>query len=248
MIKEDKIVIVAGLGEVGRPLLDILGKTYACEGIDIEPYDADRPCSVFHVCYPFQIPDFVGTTVRYIEKYQPGLTIINSTVAIGTTEKVAALSPSPVVYSPVRGKHVKMLSDMKHYRKFVAGFDEESTRDAAAHFGAAGLAVDFFASPAVGELSKLVETTWLGILIGWAQNVERMAEECGGSYVDVNRFIEEINFLPSHIFPGYIGGHCVMPNIHLLEKCFDSLFLKAVLESNKAKAEQTAEAVQVGRI
>ena len=78
----NEIVIVAGLGEVGNPLLEILSRSYECIGVDIAPVEVDRPCSVMHVCYPFQLPDFVGTTASYIEKYKPALTVINSTLAV----------------------------------------------------------------------------------------------------------------------------------------------------------------------
>ena len=234
----EEIVIVAGVGEVGRPLLRILSRTYECASIDVAPVQIERPCSVLHVCYPFQIRDFIGTTVAYIKKYQPSLTIIDSTLRVGTTRKVQERVEKPVVYSPVRGKHARMEQDMLSYRKFVAGFDPRSTQFAAEHFARAGFAVATFPTPEVGELSKLVETTWLGILVGWAQEVERMAAECGASYEDVNAFIKEINFLPSHVFSGRIGGHCVMPNIAILRDRFPSKLLDAVVESNEAKEQE----------
>ena len=65
-----------------------------------------------------------------------------------------------------------------------------------------------------------------------------MAAECGASYEEVNAFIQEISFLPSHVFPGRIGGHCVMPNIAMLREIFSSKFLDAVVESNQAKEQE----------
>lgn len=233
-----EIVIIAGLGEVGKPLLQILRRTYECAGVDVAPVEITRPCSVLHVCYPFQLPDFIGTTVCYIQKYKPALTIINSTLGVGTTRKVQEQVSAPVVYSPVRGKHAKMEQDMLHYQKFVAGFDEQSTQRAADHFARAGFAVAKFRAPEVGELSKLVETTWLGVLIGWAQEVERMAVDCGASYEEINAFIKEISFLPSHVFPGRIGGHCVMSNIAILRKGVSSKLLDAVVDSNEVKEQE----------
>jgi UDP-glucose 6-dehydrogenase len=231
----NKIVIIAGMGEIGRPLLEVLSRVYNCKGIDVAPVQIDEPCSVFHVCYPFQIHDFVGTTVTYIEKYRPELTIINSTLAVGSTRKVQDQVDCPVVYSPVRGKHAKMVQDMFFYKKFVAGFDEASTQKASEHFTTAGFGVATFPNPEVGELSKLVETTWLGLLVGWAQEVERMAVQCGATFDDVNSFIEEIAYLPTNTFPGYIGGHCIMPNIALLRKRFSAKFLDAIVDSNEQK-------------
>jgi UDP-N-acetyl-D-mannosaminuronate dehydrogenase len=242
----EEIVIVAGMGEVGRPLLQILNRTYDCTGIDIAPTEITRPCLALHICYPFQIRDFVGTTVSYIEKYQPKLTIINSTIGIGTTRRVQQLVDTPIVYSPVRGKHAKMELDMLRYRKFVAGLDPEATQRAAQHFANAGFEVATFHSPEAGELGKLVETTWLGVLVGWAQEVERMAGQCGASYEEVNAFIKEIDFLPSHVFPGRIGGHCVMPNIAMLRGRFRSELLAAIVESNRAK-EQEMQTVAQGK-
>jgi UDP-N-acetyl-D-mannosaminuronate dehydrogenase len=235
----EKIVVVAGLGEVGRPLLEILGRAYECVGVDVAPVQIDRPCSVLHICYPFQLPDFIRTTVSYINKYRAELTIINSTLAVGTTRNVQERVDSPVVYSPVRGKHAKMAQEMLHYKKFVAGCDKQSTHNAERHFVTAGFRVGTFRNPEAGELSKLVETTWLGVLVGWAQEVERMAVECGTSYDEVNSFIEEISFLPSHVFPGRIGGHCVMPNIEILRSKFSSKILDAVVESNAVKERES---------
>jgi len=164
------------------------------------------------------------------------MTIINSTLAIGTTRKVQEKVSSKLIYSPVRGKHAKMVQDMLFYRKFVAGFDEQSTQQAAQHFAKAGYGVETFPNPEVGELSKLVETTWLGMLVGWAQDIERMAVDCGASYEDVNAFMKEIAYLPKNVFPGHIGGHCVMPNIAILRTRFSSRYLEAIVESNEAKA------------
>ena len=231
----EEIVIVAGLGEVGRPLLNILKGSYNCVGVDVAAVEIEPPCSVLHVCYPFQIKDFIGTTVAYIEKYRPRLTIINSTVSVGTTREVQKRVNSPVVYSPVRGKHAKMEQDMLFYQKFVGGGDALSTQEAAQHFAAAGFKVATFPNADAGELSKLLETTWLGILVGWAQDVERMAAQCHASYSDVNEFIKEISYLPTNVFPGHIGGHCVMPNIAILRRRFNSKFLDAVVDSNETK-------------
>ncbi|MFZ3367143.1 MAG: hypothetical protein WA239_08515, partial [Candidatus Sulfotelmatobacter sp.] len=109
------VVIVAGLGEVGKPLLSILECTYSCRGIDVEPVDIEVPCSVLHICYPFQVKDFVGVTGGYVERYKPELAIIHSTVAVGTTARVRDRVQVPVVYSPVRGKHARMGEELLHY-------------------------------------------------------------------------------------------------------------------------------------
>lgn len=240
-------VVVVGQGEIGRPLLEILSRSYECIGVDIEPVDAGSPCSVLHICYPYQIEDFMSATVGYVEKYHPSFTIINSTVPPGTTRQIQARVDPPVIYSPVRGKHARMQEDMLRYKKFVAGFHSDETELAMEHFSKAGFETAAFRTPEIAELSKLLETTWLGVLVGWSQEVERLAAQLGGSYEDVNSFLREIDFLPSHIFPGVIGGHCVMSNILLLREYFDSKYLDAVLESNQAKQVRDAVTQEMGQ-
>jgi UDP-N-acetyl-D-mannosaminuronate dehydrogenase len=233
------LVVVVGLGEVGMPLLNILSRIHDCVGVDLNPVEIDRPCSVLHLCYPFQIRNFIGISADYVAKYQPQLTMIHSTVAPGTTRELQqATATDRIVFSPIRGKHARMESDMLHYKKFVAASSPEIAQEAASHFAQAGFKTDIFPTPEIGELSKLVETTYLGILVGWAQEIERFANRYGGSAEDVNAFIEEIDYLPHHIFPGHIGGHCVMPNIEILRNHLNSRFLDAVVESNELKRKQ----------
>jgi len=234
-----EIEVVVGLGEVGRPLLNILSRASDCAGVDLAPVDIHRRCSVLHICYPFQIQDFVATTADYVAKYAPLLTIVHSTVAPGTIRKVeVAIGDKRIAYSPVRGKHVRMEADMLRYKKFVAASSPEVAQSAAAHLQKAGFRTATFRTPEIGELSKLVETTYLGLLVAWAQEMERFAARYGASADEVNAFLQEIDFLPSHIFPGHIGGHCVMANIEILRSTFDSQFLDAIVESNELKHQQ----------
>src|SRR5689334_14159441 len=128
MAKDD--VIVAGLGEVGRPLFELLREKYHVIGIDIDPVITDGECAVLHICYPFS-EHFVDTTLRYIEQNRPKLTVINSTVIPGTTRSVYSRAGVPVVYSPIRGKHFKMKQDLTNYTKFIGGIDKFASLAAA---------------------------------------------------------------------------------------------------------------------
>ena len=180
------VIIILGMGEVGQPLFQILSRKFQCVPVDMKPVEIKDPCDVLHICYPFQVPDFIKTTARYMEKYNPCLTAIHSTVAPGTTRKIHEAAPDrALVYSPVRGKHTRMESDMLRYKKFVSGFDAKSVEAAERHFREGGFQTDTFPTPDVAELSKLLETTYFGVLIGWAQEVERLAVQHGGNYDDV---------------------------------------------------------------
>lgn len=239
----DEVVVVVGLGEVGKPLIDILSRLYECIGVDLQPVEVTKPCSVLHICIPFQIKDFVDTVCLYIAKYSPRFTVINSTVSPGTTRAVAERSGAAVAYSPVRGKHIKMESDMLLYKKFVAADDPTVTDAVMEHYAGAGFPTGRFRTWEVGEIAKLLETTWLGVLVAWAQEAERIAEKHGATHDEVNMFTEEVAFIPK-VFPGVIGGHCVMPNIAILRSVLRSDFLDVIVASNELKTARVSSATE----
>jgi UDP-N-acetyl-D-mannosaminuronate dehydrogenase len=235
-------VVVVGLGEVGRPLLELVAKRHAAVGVDVSlPDGRMERVDVMHVCYPFEIEDFVGETVRYIERFNPVLTVVNSTVAVGTTRFIAERARAPVVHSPIRGKHARMLEELCRYTKFVGAMDGPSGKCAAEHFESIGLRTRVLASPETTELAKLTETTYFGLMIAWAQQVERYCDQVGADYDEVVSFYDEVDFFPpAKYFPGIIGGHCVMPNIEVLSRMGQSAILEAIQSSNRRKAEREA--------
>ena len=233
---EPKKVVVVGLGEVGKPLFEIASKHYETIGVDIAPPQRVDGVDVMHVCYPFAIKDFIGETARYIEFFKPALTIINSTVAPGTTRAVAERSGVTVVNSPVRGKHKRMVEDLLHYTKFVGAMDPATGERAAKHFQGMGMKTRVLSSPEATELAKITETTYFGVIIAWAQEVERYCDRLGLDYEEVVSIYEEVKFFPPvKYFPGVIGGHCVMPNIEILSRLGHSEILAAIQASNRKK-------------
>jgi UDP-N-acetyl-D-mannosaminuronate dehydrogenase len=231
MAKEE--VVVIGLGEVGTPLLDLVRQRHSAIGVDITPVRPVSECRVLHICYPFS-KTFLDTVVEYIRKYRPALTIINSTVAPGTTRTVHAAVQTPIVYSPIRGKHAKMKADILQYTKFIGGIDREAAAQAESHFQSIGLKTKLMGSPEAAELAKLTETTYFGLLIAWAQEVSRYCAQFNVNYDEVVSFYDEIAFLPRVRYtPGIIGGHCVMPNIDILKQTFESDLLDAIVTSNE---------------
>jgi UDP-N-acetyl-D-mannosaminuronate dehydrogenase len=238
-----KLTLLIGQGEVGKPLLTILQKQDpAVIGIDIEPVAIDEPIGILHICFPFLEPAaFQRTVVEYTRKYKPEIVVVNSTVVPGTTRAIEKETGIPSVYSPIRGKHTKMVDDMYMYVKFVAGTSAEATARVQTQFLAAGLKSETMATPEALELAKLLETTYFGLLIAWGQEMNRFASTVGADYLDVGKFFREIGYLPNVLFqPGIIGGHCVMPNIALLEKRYQSAFLEVIKQSNEARKKELA--------
>src|SRR6266567_1654049 len=231
-----EIITVVGLGEVGKPLFEIMKTRHQVFGVDIDLAAPLNRCDVMNVCFPFRDRGFVSQVVEYIGHYQPVLTIVNSTVAPGVTRRIAEESGASVVNSPVRGKHARMREEMLHYTKFIGALDPESGARAAKHFETVGMKTKVLASPEATEIAKLTETTYFGVMIAWAQEVERYCNVVRASYDEVVSFYEEIKFFPPvKYLPGVIGGHCVMPNIGILLQRFLSIVLQAVVESKDSK-------------
>ena len=238
MKDKDKVAVV-GLGEIGKPLFELISRYFDSIEVDITPVKRTGPVDILHICYPFEIPDFVAETARYITLFHPTLTIINSTVAIGTTREIAQKTNSAVVHSPVRGKHARMLEELISYTKFIGAIDPVAAKRAKAHFSTLGLKTKLLSSPEATELAKLTETTYFGLLIAWAQEVERYCDKLGENYDDIVSFYDEINFFPPvKYFPGAIGGHCVKENIEILRGFASSNILSAIHSSNRMKLER----------
>jgi UDP-N-acetyl-D-mannosaminuronate dehydrogenase len=96
-------------------------------------------------------------------------------------------------------------------------------------------------------VAKLGETTYFGVIIAWAQEFNRYVEKVGGNYEEAIEFFDEVDFLPrQRYFPGFIGGHCVIPNINLLMKIDSAPLLQAVLDSNVRRAKELDDQARQG--
>ena len=214
-------------------MFEIVKTQHEVFSVDIDLAAPLNRCDIMHICFPFRDEKFVGEVV-----YEPALPIVNSTVAPGTSRSIADESGMAVVNSPVRGKHGRMREEILRYTKFIGALDLESGAPGAQHFESVGMETKILGSPEATDIAKLTETTYFGILITWAQEVERYCREVGASYDEVVSFYEEIKFFPPvKYFPGVIGGQCVMPNIGILLQKFPSGLLQAKVRSNVLKQE-----------
>ena len=165
----EPIVLVVGLGEVGRSLLELFKESGKFEVYgwdvdrkkmqDIQQGDLPKEVGVLHICYRCtDQEEFVNTTVDYVRRFRPELTIINSTVPPGTTEKVHTLSGGHMAHSPVRGMH-ESREGMRRYllflTKYIGGVDGKSAELARRHFEELGLKTKILIGPVETELAKL---------------------------------------------------------------------------------------------
>lgn len=238
---EPGITLIVGVGEVGGALAQVLETRHRVARLDLKPVAIEGKVEVMHLCYPFTSSNqFESAARNYIRRFEPQLTIINSTVLPGTTRRLTEATGAPIVYSPVRGKHASMPSQLLHYTKFVSAVENSAAVRARKHFAAVGMKTRPIGAPETLELAKLAETTYFGVIIAFAQELNRYANTVGADYEEATSFFEEVEFLPRvKYYPGFIGGHCVVPNMNLLLRIAPAGLLEAALKSNELRAEET---------
>jgi UDP-N-acetyl-D-mannosaminuronate dehydrogenase len=246
-----------GLGEIGHALLELLKgeDSFTVYGLDSDaakmraagqakrklPNEVDT----MHVCLPCKIQEkFVDTVAKYAKQFKPKLLIINSTVPPETTKKIHEQYNCLVAHSPVRGVHKNpeyMEWELKRWTKYVGGVNTKATDAARKHFEKIGLKVKTLKSCAETELAKLFETTYRAWMIACFQEMHRISRHFGGDFDEAVDFLEDTHRVRLDrpvMFPGFIGGHCLIPNTELLLNAYDSEFLRLILTSNEKRKEE----------
>jgi UDP-N-acetyl-D-mannosaminuronate dehydrogenase len=256
-----KKVLIIGLGEVGQALFEIFKES---RKFDVFGFDLNKEkmmnsekqlpekVDVMHICYSCNDQEtFILTTIEYIKKINPELTIIESTIPPGTTKKIFKETKKQIVHSPIRGMHrtlENMKKDILFWTKYIGGITKNATEEARKHFEKIGLNVKILKSSVETELAKLFETTYRAWMISCFQEMHRISKYFEADFNEVIDILEDIHRVrlnkPLH-FPGVIGGHCLIPNVKLLLSIYDSKFLRIILESNnKRKKEIKEQSVQ----
>ena len=220
--------LILGIGEVGSTLFELLSERgFSCAGIDIEKSreknskSSNKNLQFLHVCLPGELDGFAETVLEKINNNQNlKAVIIHSTVKPGTTKSIQDKTNIPVFYSPVRGIHKRFLEDIKKYTKFVA-CDLEIDNKIKSEIKNRFKKVQWVSNTKTAELAKiLVDTTYYGWLINYAQITKMICDKEEIDFDEVWKFSDEIHeFLGNRpkMFPGIIGGHCVIPNLDLMD-------------------------------
>ena len=225
--------VVAGLGEIGLPILKLLSKKH-----DVVGFDTDKKLmnsirfkkfhkhktSFLHIAIPVS-QKFDANVISLFKKFTPECIVIHSTISPGTTERLQKRLSIPIIYSATRGVHKNMLKDLKRYTKFFVISSRAPKKQWAVStysrkMKECGIKTKKMSKPETLELAKIIcDTTYLGWLVNYAQLSNMIAIEHGVDYDEMWLFSDEIHkFLGNRpkMFPGFIGGHCVIPNIDLL--------------------------------
>ena len=223
--------IILGMGEVGETLFYLLEeRNFDIIGIDTDSLKCKNYFEnqkivnpeYLHVCLPGELPDFVDIILNWISRIE-GLkvVIIHSTVKPGTTKKIQEKTKVLILFSPVRGVHRRFLDDIKKYTKFISSdeknIDPKIRLDLENRFEK----IDWMSTTKTAELAKiLVDTTYYGWLINYAQITKMICEKEGIDFNEMWKFADEIHKNLGNrpkMYPGIIGGHCVIPNLNLID-------------------------------
>ena len=223
--------IILGMGEVGETLFNLLvDRKFDCIGIDLD----DSKCKNYteneiienpqylHVCLPGELEKFTDIVIEWINKIKNiQVVVIHSTVKPGTTKTIQERSSIPILFSPVRGVHRRFLDDIKKYTKFISFDGTEINSKIKKDLENRFEKVDWMSTTKTAELAKiLVDTTYYGWLINYAQITKMICEKENVDFDEMWKFADEIHENLGNrpkMFPGIIGGHCVIPNLNLVE-------------------------------
>jgi hypothetical protein len=118
-----------------------------------------------------------------------------------------------------------MKYDLKRYTKFFAISNAAPKKQFAIKefnkiMKKSGIKTKQMTKPETLELGKIIcDTSYLGWLINYAQLSNMIAIQHGVDFDEMWTFSDEIQkFLGNRpkMFPGFIGGHCVIPNLDLM--------------------------------
>lgn len=237
--KSSANVGILGYGEVGKAI----AKFYKHPKIKDKGESNDLSGVEFlHVCIPYT-KDFIKIVKEEIRIAQPSITIIHSTVPVGTTRKIA----DKIVHSPVRGIHPYLHEHIKNFVKYIGAVDIDSAFIVAKHFTSLGIETDLFFTSEATELGKLLDTTYYGLCIAFHGEAKKMCKRYGLSFKEVMTYFNETynegylkagkkNVIRPVLDPPYknrIGGHCIIPNAKMLKKSFKSKAIDLVLDYEK---------------
>lgn len=251
--------IVAGLGEIGSPICQLLAKNALTLGYDLNPklmnvkkfkrYE-NLQTSFLHICIPYT-PNFSSNVNSLFQKFQPECIVIHSTIAPNTTKQLQKKLPIPIIYSATRGVHRRMIYDFKRYTKFFA-IEPSATRKNWAvkafveQMKKCKIKTKQMSKPLTLELAKIVcDTSYYGWLINYAQLSNMIAITNNVNYDEMWTFSDEIHkYLGNRpkMFPGFIGGHCVIPNLDLIQE--NSLFQIDKINNMYAKKIKNSKSIK----
>lgn len=235
MKKDGSKIGILGYGEVGRAI----AKFYQNPRIkDLKRDDGLVGIEIFHICLPWS-ENFIGLVKKEIGKIKPKLTIIHSTVPLGTTKKIGGMT----VHSPVRGIHPELYKGIKTFVKYIGSDNKKAGEMARKHLESLGIKTKLFYPSLTTEIGKLLDTSYYGLVIAWHGEMKKLCDkyaidfeeavtDFNQSYNEGYKKLGKKNVIRPVLYPpeGGIKGHCVCQNAEILKKYFKSQAIDLILD------------------
>lgn len=150
------------------------------------------------------------------------MVILRSTVAVGTTRRVAKRTLDSfgieyrLAFCPERTLEGRALEELATLPQVVAGIDCASTDAAAAFFSKLTKSIVRMNTVEGAELTKLINNTQRDLQFAFANEVAQMCDSIGVSARDVINAACEGYPRSSIALPGLVGGPCLEKDPHIL--------------------------------
>lgn len=235
---------VFGVGEVGNAIVKLFEKKLFVlkKDINVDTLKNNK-IDVLHVCIPYT-NEFEKIILKQCKKSKPRLLIIHSTVKPGTTTNIYNSLKIPTVHSPIMGTHDNLAKYILKFKKIIGPSSKKAADFAKKHLEIAGISSIVFNNPEETELGKLLDTSYYGWNIIFNKLVWYICQE---NNIDFNSVYTKFNQIynegykrtkPEVLRPnlkfvsGAIGGHCIIPNLEILEDFSPNLISQIILEIN----------------
>ena len=247
-------ILSIGYGEIGKSICGLYDdkKEYDVWHIDTKDEKKDvipKKIDIMHVCIQYS-EKFIQYVREYIEEFKPGLTIINSTVPVMTTDTIYNVTKVNIVHSPVMGKHPNLTKSIQTFTKIVAGCTKEATEMACSHFSALGINTMTYDTPEESEMAKLLSTSYYAWSVYYMQKVHNLCKKWNldfdNVYTKTNHIYNEgyselgdrhfVRPVLRYMGKG-VGKHCLYENaVILLQSNMLTEIVKPIVALGKAKS------------
>jgi len=235
-----KNILIVGMGEIGNSVARLYDDSYKIYYANrsnvnnsyqnINKIKNEIVIDVMHICIKYS-DEFIDIVTDYIKKYDPKLTLIDSTVMIGVTRKIFDSTQVDIVHTPVMGIHPNLTTGILTFKKIIGPISEKAGKSAAEHLKDINVNTIIYECPEESEAAKLLSTTYYGLNISFMQEIHKLCNEYNlnfdNVYTNTNNLYNDgytkLDMLhvrrPVLKYMGEgIGGHCVYQNADMLEK------------------------------
>ncbi len=235
-------VLIIGFGEIGKSLCEVYESSDINPGVRdpfLEFYDDETDCDVINICIPYFDFEQFSEAIKSLDVKDDAVFIIQTTMPMGTCNKLQEMIPNALVASPVRGVHPNLKEGLLTFEKYLGFTDkfrenEEVKSKVKKHLESIDIKSAFAARSNETELAKIISTSFYGMCIAFTQHVFNICEENKLDFESVlprwqigyNEGYEKLgksNVRRPVLGPipnkkKVIGGHCIIPNARFLKE------------------------------